>query len=245
VRLQGRAGVLVATDAGGGHIDIEVSASLVPSLMPLLARVRHLFDLDAEPSVIDAHLAQDGLGSLVRQRPGLRIPGAVDGFEIALATLARGRVGWRSELPDPAERIVQTLGDPLETGEVGLNRLSPSAEGVVAAGSAQLIALGVPPRRARAIEEVGRLVLKGELRLEPGCDAPAVHRRLMQIEGVGDRLATHIVRRALYWPDAFSPEDPALQAAAGVSTSVALLARAEPWRPWRGYAVMHLRGPHE
>jgi AraC family transcriptional regulator of adaptative response / DNA-3-methyladenine glycosylase II len=245
VRLQERAGVLVAADAGEGHIDIEVSASLVPSLMPLLARVRHLFDLDAEPSVIDAHLAQDGLGSLVRQRPGLRIPGAVDGFEIALATLARGRVGWRSELPDPAEQIVQGLGDRLETGEPALNRLSPTAERVVAAGSAQLIALGVPPRRARAIEEVGRLVLKGELRLEPGCDAPVIHRRLMQIEGVGDRLATHIVRRALYWPDAFSSEDPALQAAAGVSTGVALLARAEPWRPWRAYAVMHLRGPHE
>jgi AraC family transcriptional regulator, regulatory protein of adaptative response / DNA-3-methyladenine glycosylase II len=78
------------------------------------------------------------------------------------------------------------------------------------------------------------------LRLEPGADATAVRRTLLSIDGVGERLATTIVVRALSWPDAFDASDRALQRAAGVASAGALMASAERWRPWRGYAALHL-----
>ncbi len=91
VNLDGRRGVVLAEQAKGKtHLDVAVSLSLLPVLMPLLARLRQLFDLDAEPAVVDAHLAQNGLASLVQERPGIRIPGVLDGFEVALRTLLSG-----------------------------------------------------------------------------------------------------------------------------------------------------------
>ncbi|MGH7543207.1 MAG: adenosine deaminase, partial [Gemmatimonadota bacterium] len=81
---------------------------------------------------------------------------------------------------------------------------------------------------------------RGELRLEPGDDVAATHRLLMEIDGVGDRLATSIVMRALGWPDAFPVPDRGLQRASGASTPGQLRERAESWRPWRAYAAVHL-----
>jgi AraC family transcriptional regulator of adaptative response / DNA-3-methyladenine glycosylase II len=87
---------------------------------------------------------------------------------------------------------------------------------------------------------VARAVADGTLRLEPGRDVLATRRALMEIAGIGDRLATTIVMRALYWPDAFPASDRVLQRAAGTSSPGALRARAEAWRPWRAYAALHL-----
>jgi AraC family transcriptional regulator of adaptative response / DNA-3-methyladenine glycosylase II len=84
------------------------------------------------------------------------------------------------------------------------------------------------------------MVADGRLRLEPGSDVSATRRALMGIDGIGDRLATSIVMRALCWPDAFPASDRALQRAAGVSNPDRLRARAEKWRPWRAYAALHL-----
>ncbi|MDP9201569.1 MAG: helix-turn-helix domain-containing protein [Gemmatimonadota bacterium] len=224
------------------HVNVAVSPSLVPALMPLLARLRQLFDLDAEPTVIDAHLAQGGLGALVARRPGVRIPGAIDGFDVALRALLRGRAraGRGMSSRDPARRVAWALGEPLETGIPALSRLAPTAARVADAGSARLKALGIPRRRANAAVAVARLVADGTLRLEPGSDVTATRRALTEITGVGDQVATTIVMRALYWPDAFSVTDRALQRAAEVSTPRELRARGERWRPWRAYAALHL-----
>ena len=252
VRLDGRTGYLSAEDAGVAVTDrarrrsnasaqlcVRVSPSLVPVLMPLLARLRRLFDLDAEPTVVDAHLEQGGLGALVRRRPGLRLPGAFDGFEVAFHTLLRG--GSHAEpASDLVQRAVQALGDPLDTEVSGLERLAPTPERVAAACPGGLIALGVPCRRAHAITTVAQLVVAGELRLEPGTDAIAARRVLLDIDGVGERLATTILMRAMSWPDAFPASNRALQRAAGVSSEAALRACAERWRPWRAYAALHL-----
>jgi AraC family transcriptional regulator of adaptative response / DNA-3-methyladenine glycosylase II len=241
-RLGDSTGVVYAEDAGARntHVNIDVSSSLVPVLMPLLARLRHFLDLDAEPSAVDAHLTQTGLGKLVRQRPGLRIPGALDGFDVALQALLSGRARPGAGASVIARRFARELGEPIDTGIAALDRLAPRAERVADADMARLVALGVPRRRADTIAKVARLVADGTLRLEPGCDVAATQRALAEIAGVGDALATMIVMRALYWPDAFPVADRALQRAAGVSSAHALLARAEPWRPWRAYAAMHL-----
>jgi AraC family transcriptional regulator, regulatory protein of adaptative response / DNA-3-methyladenine glycosylase II len=255
VRLEGRTGYLFVEGAapagtngqrrtthGGAHLNVHVSPSLVPVLMPLLARLRRLFDLDAEPTVVDAHLENGGLGALVRRRPGLRLPGVIDGFELAFHVLLRGRAS-SATVSDHVRRVMQALGEPLDTGVAGLERLAPTPERVAAAGGAGLIALGVPPRRAEALARIARLVAEGALRLEPGRDAGQVRRALLAVDGVGDQRATTIVMRALSWPDAFAASDRALQRAAGVSSSGALLRCAERWRPWRAYAAHHLLAP--
>jgi AraC family transcriptional regulator of adaptative response / DNA-3-methyladenine glycosylase II len=241
VHLDGRSGVVFAEDAAAkSHLNVEVSPSLLPVLMPLLARLRQLFDLDAEPTVIDAHLEQGGLGTLVAQRRGVRIPGALDGFEVALRALLAGSARSGARDSDFARGIVWALGERLDTGIPGLTRLAPSAERVAHAGASCLTALGVPRRRADTITCVARAIADGTLRLEPNSDVTATRRALMEIDGVGDRLAATIVMRALHWPDAFPIADRALQRAAGASSPRALRARAEQWRPWRAYAALHL-----
>jgi AraC family transcriptional regulator of adaptative response / DNA-3-methyladenine glycosylase II len=251
IRLEGRTGVVLAQDAGGGtmqddkrggktQVNIDISPSLLPVLMPLLARLRQLFDLDAEPAVIDAHLAQGALGDLVRQRPGVRIPGAVDGFEVAFRALLRGSARWGATRSKLAGRVTSALGDPIDTGIPALTLLAPTAERVADAGTSTLAALGVPPRRAGAVIALARMVAGGTLRLEPGSDVAATRRVLMEIDGVSDRLATTIVMRALHWPDAFPVSDRGLQRAVGISSPRVLRDQAEKWRPWRAYAALHL-----
>lgn len=248
VRFEGRTGWLIAEQGApaapdrarrSAQLSVRVSSSLVPVLMPLLARLRRLFDLDAEPTVVDTHLSQGGLGALVRRRPGLRLPGAFDGFEVAFHALLRARAHGAGE-NDLVRRVVDALGDPFESEATGLARISPTPEHVAAAGPGELLSLGVPRQRAHAITTVARLVGTGALRLEPGADAIATRRMLVVIDGVGEQLATTIVMRALSWPDALPESDRALQRAAGVSSAAALRAHAERWRPWRAYAALHL-----
>ncbi|MBA3833126.1 MAG: helix-turn-helix domain-containing protein [Chthoniobacterales bacterium] len=257
VEIDGHTGVMFAEDASAAsapsdktHVNVDVSASLVPALMPLLSRLRHLFDLDAQPSAIDEHLSQGGLEALVAAHPGLRVPGAIDGFDIALRTLLRGRArpcraqmidasGAQSD--DVAVRVTWAIGEPLETGVPGLSRLSPTAWRVVDAGVERLVSLGVMRGRADAAVAVAKLVAGGTLRLEPGGDVAAVRAALAAIRGVGDQVAAKLVSRALRWPDALSPGETALQRAAKARSSSALMAMAQRWRPWGSYAALHLR----
>jgi AraC family transcriptional regulator of adaptative response / DNA-3-methyladenine glycosylase II len=235
VELHGCRGVIFVEDASG-HVTVDVSTSLLPVLMPLLARIRHLLDLNAEPAIIDAQLANGGLASQVARRPGLRMPGAFDGFEVAIRELLR-RPGHASHL---AERLSEVLGQPMETGIPTLNRLTPTADRVADAGAGFLTALGISERRSEAIVSVAAAVADGRLHLEPGSDVPTTLRALKQISGIGERAATAIVVRALHWPDAFDANDLSLQRSAGVTGSRALLRLAERWRPWRAYAAAHL-----
>jgi AraC family transcriptional regulator of adaptative response / DNA-3-methyladenine glycosylase II len=242
VKLEDRSGVVMAENvAAKSHLNVAVSLSLLPVLMPLLARLRRLFDLDAEPAVVDAHLEQHGLASLVERRPGIRIPGALDGFEVALQSLILGLDDRPAEAAqDLLVRVTCTLGEEIQTGIPALCRLAPDSERVASAGPEALESVGLPRRAAEAIAGVARALAGGAIRLEPGRDVAPTHRALMELDGVGERLATLIVMRALYWPDAFPASDPALQRAAGASSRRALRARAEHWRPWRAYAAQHL-----
>jgi AraC family transcriptional regulator, regulatory protein of adaptative response / DNA-3-methyladenine glycosylase II len=225
------------------HVDVAISPSLVPVMMPLLARLRQVFDLDADPTSIDAHLLQDDLGTLVARHPGVRIPGAFEGFDVALRTILRGDAGGRragDPSSDPATRVAEVLGEPIDTGIPSLSRLPPTAHRLAHSGSARLEALGVPRQRANAAIAVARLVADRKLVLTPGSDALAIRKTLAEIDGIGDQLATVIVMRALSWPDVLPTTDPALQSVTGVSSASELHALAEKWRPWRSYAALHL-----
>lgn len=226
------------------QLEVQVDSALLPVLMPLLARLRRLFDLDADPGVIDAQLAAGGLGALVRLRPGLRIPGSYDGFEAALATLLLDAETGGLNSPGTAQRVVAAFGEPFESGVPGLTHLAPSAARVAEAGAASLAALGASPRVAEALTAIARARTRGLLTMQPGSNATAARQALMEVSGIEQRLATRIVMRGLHWPDAFPAQDPALQHAMGVSTERALRALAESWRPWRAYAALHLSLHH-
>ena len=256
IEIAGRTGAVFTEDASkargrakASYVNMDISSSLVPALMPLLARVRQLLDLDAEPSVIDGHLSQEGFGALVAAHPGLRIPGAIDGFDIALRALLRGHAralravtvaAGGASAADPAARVTWELGEEIETGVPELARLSPTAARIAEAGSARLISLGISRGRAEAAVAVARLVATGVLRLEPGSDVAAARTLLAGVRGVGDQVATMLVSRALRWPDAFPAGNAALQRAARVTSPRALLDKAQRWRPWGAYAALHL-----
>jgi AraC family transcriptional regulator of adaptative response / DNA-3-methyladenine glycosylase II len=241
VRLDGRTGVVFAEDSPAeAHVKVDLSPSLLPVLMPLLARLRQLFDLDAQPTMVEAHLERGGLAALVRARRGVRLPGALDGFEVGLRLLLGDREESAATTRELAGRVAEALGEQLDTGFAVLHRLPPSVERVIEAGASTLVALGVAPHRAEVILAFAQAVADRTLRLDPGNDVAETQRELLEITGVDERLATTIVMRALYWPDAFPASDLALQHAAGVSTPRALRARAEKWRPWRAYAALHL-----
>ncbi len=161
VQLDGRAGVVFATNVSAkAHLALAVSISLLPVLMPLLVRLRRLFDLDAEPAVVDAHLGQHGLARLVKRRPGVRIPGALDGFEVAMQSLIGGRASAGVEgalLAAGRRRRSATRSTPGIPRSPGSRRPRSASS---TAGTAGLVALGVDRRAADALVAVARAVVR-------------------------------------------------------------------------------------
>ena len=199
-----------------------------------------LFDLDADPRAIDASLSADpALAPLVSAAPGTRVPGAVDGFELAVRAIVGQQVsvaGARATLG----RIVARLGTPLE-GAGPLTHLFPTP-GAVAAASRE--DLPMPAARAAAIRELARRVDAGALDLSATADLQAARAGLEAIPGVGPWTVGYVAMRALRDADAFPAGDLGVRhgiAALGLADDAgSIAARAERWRPWRAYAVMHL-----
>lgn len=236
-----RRGSLRVTPIGGkAALSVELSTELAPALPSILARLRSLFDLDARPDVVAAHLSLDPrLAESVRRRPGLRLPGAFDPFELALRTILGQQVSVRGA-STLAGRFAQAFGEPISTDAGCLNRLTPTAERIAAATTDELAALGVPKARAECISNLARGVAAGAVDLEPGIDPAAAVARLQKIPGIGPWTAEYVAMRALRWPDAFPAGDLHLRKAFSSVSTKALEAAAEAWRPWRAYAAMHL-----
>lgn len=260
LRVRAVAGVERVTDdaylrtvgvGGGGWIRVEPSPrrhalavdlpiAAARGLPPLLAGLRRLFDLDAAPDAIDDHLARDGrLREDVRRTPGLRVPGAFDGFELAVRAVLGQQVSVRGATT-LAGRFARAFGEPIETPFPELDRLAPSPERVAAATPDELAAIGLVRSRAECLRALAAAVRDGEISLEPGPDPAAGLERLMTIPGVGPWTARYIAMRAGRWPDAFPHHDLVLRKALGTRSPAEALAAAEPWRPWRAYAAMHL-----
>lgn len=228
-------GWLVAEPSSNRHtIRVEVSAALAPKLLPLLARARRLFDLNAEPERIAAHL-----GPLAAANPGLRVPGAFDGFEIAVRAILGQQVSVRAATT-LAGRFTAAFGEPVETPFAGLTHATPTAERVAGAQVEEIAALGILPSRARSILALAEAVVSGRLVLEPAADVETALGRLKELPGVGEWTAQYIGMRALAWPDAFPHTDLAIRKAMSGMRAKDIVEAAEAWRPWRAYAAMHL-----
>jgi len=213
---------------------VVVSASLARVLPPVLSRVKALMDLACNPTAVAR-----ALGGLARPRPGMRVPGAFDGFEVAVRAIL-GQQVTVAAARTLAGRLAAALGDPLETPHAALTTVFPTAVRVAAAGESRIARLGMPGARARTILALARAVADGGLVLMPNADIDATLERLRALPGVGEWTAQYIAMRALAWPDAFPHTDYGVMKALETKDARRALAAAESWRPWRAYAVMHL-----
>jgi AraC family transcriptional regulator of adaptative response / DNA-3-methyladenine glycosylase II len=230
---------------------VTIRFPCVRALPAIIARVRRVFDLGADVTRIGAHLAKDRLlAPLIAKRPGLRVPGGWDGFELAVRAVLGQQVtveaGRRL-----ASQLVQAAAQVLPPGrrrEPGVTHVFPGAAQVAAAGRsdrAVLAVLGMPAARRATLVAVAEAALAEPRLFEPLATVEDTVARLCAIRGVGDWTAHYIALRAAREPDAFPASDVGLLRGAadrkGVRPSAAELAvRAERWRPWRAYAAQHL-----
>jgi AraC family transcriptional regulator of adaptative response / DNA-3-methyladenine glycosylase II len=241
VHMAGRDGwITVEPVPGRNALAVQLAAALTPVLPAVLGRLRDLFDLNARPDIIGAHLSADPrLAPLVARRPGLRAPGAFDGFELAVRAVLGQRISVKAATT-LAGRLAAAYGEPVETPFPALNRLTPSAERLAAADESALCALGITAARATCLIALARAVVAKRTVLEPGPDPEPVIGRLQECPGIGEWTAQYIALRALRWPDAFPAGDLGLLKAAGAASPRALRTASAAWRPWRAYAAMHL-----
>jgi len=213
---------------------VAVSASLVRVLPPVLARVRTFMDLSCNPTEV-----AKTLGKLAERRPGIRVPGAFDGFEVAVRAIF-GQQVTVAAARTVAGRFATALGDPVDTPFDGLTTVFPTAARVADTPVSLIARLGMPGVRAHAVVALARSVANGDLMLMPNSNIEATLERLRALPGVGEWTAQYIAMRVLAWPDAFLHTDHAVMKALGEKNSRRVLEAAETWRPWRAYAVMHL-----
>jgi AraC family transcriptional regulator of adaptative response / DNA-3-methyladenine glycosylase II len=220
--------------ARSAGIEVRIDARLAPALPRVLAACKHAFDLDCQPDAVAA-----GLGELAAARPGLRLPGAFDGFETAVRTILGQQVSVKAART-LARRLLERFGAPIDTPFAGVSMLFPSAARLAAVAPAEIAQLGVIAARARAIVALARAVADGQITLAPHVDVEGTLDRLRALPGIGEWTAQAIAMRALHWPDAFPAGDVGVIRALKDKRAARIAQLAELWRPWRAYAVMHL-----
>ncbi len=244
LRLPHGLGVAAVTQPASSHmafLECELELTDVRDVQAAVERMRRLFDLDADPfQVLDAFAGDDLLGALAVARPGLRVPGSVDGEETAVRAVLGQQVsvaGARTL----AGRLVQRYGTPLSRPHGTLTHAFPDAARLA---SLEPEALSLPLSRAQALITLARALAEGSVVLDPGADREDVSRRLLALRGVGPWTVQYLRMRALGDPDAFLPSDLGVRRAferLGHRTDPASALRlAERWRPWRAYAVQYL-----
>ncbi|MEP6768773.1 MAG: DNA-3-methyladenine glycosylase 2 [Acidobacteriota bacterium] len=241
IRLGAHTGWIRVSDAPErSAVLVELPHSLTPVLPVLLGRLRHVFDLTARPDVIAAHLVRDPLlAASVSENPGLRVPGAFEGFELGVRAILGQQITVKGART-LAGRFVQAFGDPIVTADAALDRLSPTPQRVAAAPVDQVAALGIVRTRARSLIALAEEVASGRLKLDPGADPDLTMRQLAALPGIGAWTANYIAMRALRWPDAFPKEDIVLRQRLGGVTAARAEEISARWRPWRAYATLHL-----
>jgi AraC family transcriptional regulator of adaptative response / DNA-3-methyladenine glycosylase II len=240
--LEGTQGTVTVRAAAGNALQASVRTTKLAVLPQVIARLRRVFDLAADPVAIAAHLSTDpALARWVAKRPGLRVPGAWDGFELAVRAVLGQQItlGGAARL---AGRLVFAYGEPMAAPQSALTHVFPLPQRLACA---RLAALGMPASRAAALSAVAAAIVADPDLLTAHLGLDEAVKRLRSIRGVGEWTAQYIALRQLREPDAFPASDLGLMRALAVSrerrpSPAELLARAERWRPWRAYAAQHL-----
>ena len=243
VQLGEAKGWIKVTQSKKTHVlMVEFTHSLTPVLPALLSRVRALFDLNARPDLIAKHLSRDArLASAVKASPGMRVPGAFNGFEMGLRAILGQQVTVKAATTI-AGRFVEAFGEPIVTPSAELHRLSPAPARIAAASIDDIARHGIVAARARSIIALAAAQGSGALCLDGGAHHHPDDsiKRLTELPGIGQWTAHYIAMRALHWPDAFPKEDIAVRNNLGGVTAKEAEVLSQAWRPWRSYAVMHV-----
>lgn len=243
--IDGAHGVVVVRPGQGAALLADIHFPKLTALPAVIARIRRVFDLAADPVLIGQHLSRDpDLAPLVAARPGLRAPGAWDGFELAVRAIL-GQQITVAAARNLAAKLTETYGgavdDPTAAG-LGLTRVFPTPGRLV---GQDIASLGMPRARGASLEALARVLVDQPAIFTPRADLESAIAALRALPGIGEWTAQYIALRELREPDAFPHADVgllrALEAAdGGRPTPAQLLARAEAWRPWRAYAAQHL-----
>ena len=228
----------VALEVRDSGVRMTPDLSDLRDLASAVQRCRQLLDLDADAcAIVDVLGSDDALGLVVASAPGLRVPGHVDGFELAVRAILGQQVSVAGARTTAA-KIADRFGDPLAThdaAERGLSRTFPTPETVATVDPGDL---GVPRQRGRALVALADAMAAGSLVLEPGADREDARAGLLGLPGVGPWTAGYIAMRALADPDVFLPTDLVVRKA--MADIGADDERTGDWAPWRSYAVLHL-----
>lgn len=236
LRLPSGPGIVALTpheDPYADHVTCRLHVADEADVPVAVAACRWLLDLDADPEVIGAVLAADPvLAPLVAAAPGRRVPRTVDRAEMALRVVLGQQVSVTAA-GTLAARLAVAAGEPVDDPEGGLTRLFPTPAAIAAVDPA---VLAMPASRRTAVLTLARTLADGTEALGT----------LAGLPGIGPWTRSLIAMRALGDPDAFAPTDLGVRLAARAAglpaTPAALVKRAEPWRPWRAYAVQYLWG---
>ena len=222
-------------------LTLDIEGRFSRDLLPIVERVRDLFDLRADPLKIESHLRQSRLlGAMLDERSVPRVPGAWDGFELAVRAILGQQVSVRGATT-VAGRLAARYGEPVNGHASRLTVLFPTPEALAAA---EIEGCGFPGSRGRAITLLARAVSEGKISLTPSADPEDARMELQTIPGIGPWTADYISMRALSQPDAFPKGDLGLRKAASTDgrpmSPRRLEIMSEEWRPWRAYAAMLL-----
>jgi AraC family transcriptional regulator of adaptative response / DNA-3-methyladenine glycosylase II len=235
--------ITVSHAPGQSALRVAVRFPRLSVLSAIIARVRRMFDLSAEPASIASVLSSDPvMAPLVWARPGLRVPGGWDGFEVAVRAVLGQQISLKAAT-QLASRVVSAMGTPVtERIDIpGLTHAFPRSERF---DGKALADMGLPGARAAAIAGVATALAAGARLFDPSRDLAEAVSRLRRFPGIGEWTAQYIAMRALGESDAFLAGDVGVQRQFAVHSqrlgASQLLARAERWRPWRAYAVLHL-----
>ena len=247
ISIDGANGIIDLKDSGQSVL-LTVHGAGTHLLLPITQRIRSIFDLDASPDDISRVLSRDGfLKPLLKKRPGVRVPGVWDGFELTVRAILGQQVSVAAATT-LAGRLAKRYGDKSDVVVPGLEEgkspslIFPRAEKLQ---RARLSDLGIIKSRSDTIRRVAKGVAEGRISFDPSQDVADFCRNLVAIKGIGEWTAQYVAMRALKDPDAFPSSDLGLlrafdTPANGRIKPAALKARAEAWRPWRAYAALLL-----
>ncbi len=213
---------------------VTLSSSLAPKFLQILTRLKRLFDLQANPVLIESQL-----GNLASKYPGLRVPGAFDPFEVSVRAILGQQVSVKAA-SNLAGRLAKKFGWEIATPFPTLNLITPQASALASCRPDELSALGIMPARARTIITLAKSCVELKLNLQPGLDYESIISTLITLPGIGEWTAEYIAMRCLGWPDAFPHSDLGIKKALGLTSKKVLLQETEKYRPWRAYAAMHM-----
>ena len=238
--LDGSTWIRVTAASAKPELTLEISDTDPRLIHDIVQRTRRLFDLDAELHAVHAVLsASDLLRKAIDRRPGLRVPGSWDGFELAVRAVL-GQQNSVASATTLAKRLVAQYGEQRVVQHAHLDRAFPSPEAIA---NAPLEQLGLPKSRAATLRSMAQAIINGDINFQSGQNLEAFALKFTRLLGIGPWTAQYVAMRALRQPDAFPAGDLILQQVMGGAKRLSekqTEARSQAWRPWRAYAVLHL-----